>query len=190
LQQAIANYPPLIIYGTVHPTDGSDRARLCPAPGGQVVLKGGPTFVYEGADPSDPALCRFRADNDEVLAWYGIWQTNWPGVDQARPLLREVLDGPSGTTRGFVNHLGPGAQYYDVMRNEGVEDIWLIDRVYHALKISHYREGFDGNNYRSVSTAWKDIPTGMLIYGTYQHISGRPEIDDPILPTAISLPPR
>ncbi len=72
------------------------------------------------------------------------------------------------------------------MRNEGIEDISLLGTAYHALKISHYREGFGGNNYRSVSTVWKDIPTGMLIYGTYQHIAGKPEIDDPLLPTAIT----
>jgi hypothetical protein len=89
---------------------------------------------------------------------------------------------------GFDTHMAPGLQWHDFVRNEGIEDIELLGRQYHALKISHYREGFDGNDYRSVSTIWKDIPTGMLLYGTYQHIAGRPEIDDPLLPTAI-VPP-
>ena len=190
LQQAMADYPPLYIYGNVHPTDGHERAQVCPATGGRVEAKGGPTFVYGGADPSDPLLCRLSIDGQNVRAWYGIWLTDWPGADQAKPLLRDVLDGPSGTVRGFANDLGPGHQYYDLMRNEGIEDIWLIDRPYHAIKISHYREGFAGNDYRSVSTVWKDIESGMLIYGTYQHISGRPEIDDPIIPAAIVLPGR
>jgi hypothetical protein len=188
LQAAMADYPPMLLYGSVHATDGSDRPRPC-APGGEVQTMGGPTFAYAGADPANPALCRMTIGGEPALAWYGIWITDWPGADQARPLLQEVIDGPSGTVRGFVNHLGPSRQYYDLMRNEGVEDIWLIDRFYHALKISHYREGYGDNNYRSVSTIWKDIPTGMLIYGTYQHISGQPVIDDPLLPTKI-VPPR
>ena len=84
--------------------------------------------------------------------------------------------------------MSPAASFHDLVRNEGVEDIYLLGKSYHALKISHYREGFNGNNYRSVSTVWKDIPTGMTIYGTYNHIAGQPEIDDPLLPTEIVSP--
>jgi len=82
--------------------------------------------------------------------------------------------------------MAPGYEYHDLMRNEGIEDINLLGRRYHALKLSHYREGFNGNIYRSVSTVWKDLNSGMLIYGTYQHISGTPVLDDPIIPTRIA----
>ena len=185
LQSAAANYPPLVIVGNVHPTDGSERPRSCAAPGARVEQKGDSPMVYGGADPSDPDLCLMQAGGQTVRAWYDIWLTDWPGAAQARPALRQVINGPSGTVAGFDTQVVPGRQYHDLIRNEGIEDIWLLNHAYRALKLSHYREGFGDNNYRSVSTVWKDIPTGMLIYGTYQHIAGAPEIDDPIIPTAI-----
>ena len=180
-----ANYPPTILGGTVHATDGSDIPLNCAAPGARVEQKGGPTFEFEGADPSDPTLCVMKVGGETVKGWYDIWLTDWPGAAQARTGLRQVIHGPSGTVVGFDTRMLPGLQWHDLIRNEGVEDITLLGKNYRALKISHYREGFDGNNYRSVSTIWKDIPTGMLIYGTYQHISGKPEIEDPLIPTAI-----
>lgn len=186
VQAAAANYPPMILGGNVHATDGHERPLSCAARGARVVQKGGSEFVFGGADPSDADLCLLSSDGQPARAWYDIWLTDWPGATEARPLLRRVIDGPSGTVVGFDNLVAPGLHYHDLMRNEGIEDITLLGHTYHALKISHYREGFDGNGYRSVSTVWKDIPTGMLIYGTYQHIAGAPEIDDPILPTAIT----
>ena len=124
-------------------------------------------------------------DGQAEKGWYDIWLAEWPGAEQGRAAIRTVIAGPSGTVAGFDNLVAPGLHYHDLVRNEGVEDIPLLGQTYRALKISHYREGFDGNGYRSVSTVWKDIPTGMLVYGTYQHIAGAPEIDDPLLPTAI-----
>lgn len=180
-----ANYPPMILGGNVRATDGTDLPRSCAAAGARVEQKGGPTFEFAGADPSDPDLCVMKVGGEAVKAWYGIWLTEWPGAADARIALRQVIRGPSGTVAGFDTTMTPGLRWHDLVRNEGVEDIALLGGAYHAMKISHYREGFDGNNYRSVSTIWKDIPTGMLIYGTYQHISGRPEIDDPLIPTAI-----
>ena len=185
VQGAAANYPPLIIGGNVHATDGSDVPRSCAAAGARVEQKGGPTMTYGGADPSDPDLCLITVGGDSVKAWYDIWLTDWPGAADARPALRQVIHGPSGTVAGFDTRMLAGLQWHDLIRNEGVEDIELLGQAYHALKLSHYREGFGGNDYRSVSTVWKDIPTGMLIYGTYQHIAGQPEIDDPLIPTAI-----
>ncbi len=186
MQGAAGSYPPMILGANVHPTDGHERPLSCAASGAKVEQKGGSAFLFGGADASDPDLCLLSVDGEQAKAWYEIWLTDWPGAAQARPLLRQVIDGPSGTVAGFDNLVAPGRHYHDLMRNEGIEDISLLGQTYHALKISHYREGFDGNAYRSVSTAWKDIPTGMLIYGTYQHIAGAPEIDDPILPTAIT----
>ncbi len=183
--QAAADYPPMILGGNVHATDGHERPASCAAQGARVEQKGGSVFAFGGADPADPDLCILAVDGQTARAWYDIWLTDWPGAGQARPLLRRVINGPSGTVVGFDNLVAPDRHYHDLMRNEGIEDIPLLGHTYHALKISHYREGFDGNGYRSVSTVWKDIPTGMLIYGTYQHIAGAPEIDDPLLPTSI-----
>jgi hypothetical protein len=185
LQGAAANYPPMILGANVHATDGSEVPLSCAASGARVEQKGGPTFVFGGADPSDPDLCILTVDGQTMKAWYDIWAVDWPGAAAARTAMRQVIRGPSGSVAGFDTQMMPGVQWHDLVRNEGIEDISLLGKVYHALKISHYREGFDGNTYRSVSTIWKDIPTGMLLYGTYQHIAGRPEIDDPLLPTAI-----
>ena len=185
VQDAAANYPPLILGGNVHATDGRDVPASCAAAGSRVEQKGGPTMAFGGADPSDPALCLMTVDGQQVRAWYDIWLTDWPGAADARGALHTVITGPSGTVAGFDTHMLPGLQWHDLVRNEGVEDIELLGHAYQALKISHYREGFDGNDYRSVSTVWKDIATGMLLYGTYQHISGQPELDDPLIPTAI-----
>ncbi len=189
VQGAAANYPPLILGANVHPTDGREPPRPCPAPGSQVALKGGPVMAWGGADPSDPDLCLFTADGQPVQAWFGIWQADWGGAEGGRAALKRTMTAPSGAVAGFDTDMGRGRRYHDLLRNEGVEDILLLGHAYRALKISHYREGFDGNDYRSVSTVWKDIPTGLLIYGTYQHIAGRPEIDDPLIPTAIVTPP-
>ena len=188
VQTAAGNYPPMVLGGNVHPTDGHEVPRPCPPAGSSVALKGGPVMAFGGADPSDPALCLMTLDGQAAKAWYGIWLTDWPGAGPGNAALRQLMAAPSGTVTGFDTTVSPGAQFHDLLRNEGVEDIWLLDHAYHALKISHYREGYGGNNYRSVSTVWKDIPTGLPIYGTYQHISGRPEIDDPLIPAAIKAP--
>lgn len=185
LQQAMANYPAMILGGNVHATDGIDVPRACPAPGARVEQKGGPTFEYGGADPSNPALCVMRVDGQVLKGWYGIWLTDWPGADQAAPGLGRLMASRSGDVVAFDTNMKAGYNFHDLMRNDGVEDIALIGRAFHTLKISHYREGYDGNDYRSVATVWKDIPTGMIVYATYNHIAGRPEVDDPLIPTAI-----
>ena len=191
LDAAARNYPALILGANTRPTDGAGLAiQSCPAPGARVEQKGGPTFEYLGADPATPDLCRMRVGGEDVEGWYGIWLTVWPGAGQARIALQRIIQGRTGDVVGFDVRTAPYAIYHDLIRNEGVEDISLLGVTYRALKVSHYREGFDGNTYRSVSTVWKDLATGMLLYGTYQHISGRPEIDDPLLPTAITPPPR
>ena len=190
LNEAATRYPPLILGANTRPATGAPPyARPCPAAGGRVEQKGGPAFEYLGADPSDPALCRMRVGPDIFTAWQAIWVTDWPGAANAATALRQVIQGRIGDMVGFDVRMSPGAQWHDFIRNEGIEDINLLGTVYHTIKLSHYREGFEGNTYRSVSTVWKDIPTGMLVYGTYQHISGRPELDDPLIPTAITPPP-
>ncbi len=190
LQQAARNYPPLIMGANVHPADGSEIPLSCPRPGGKVEQRGGPTMEYLGVDPSSPDLCVMRVGGDISKAWYAIWATDWPGVDQARPALARIIHGHTGDVEGFDTVMIPDVlQFHDLIRNEGIEDINLLDHKYRALKISHYREGFGANTYRSVSTIWKDIGSGLLIYGTYQHISGAPVIDDPLGPTSITAGP-
>lgn len=186
LEQAARNYPSLIMGANIYPTDGSGPYPLsCPAAGSRVEQKGGPALEFLGASPSNPDLCRMRVAGETMEAWYGVWATDWPGAAEAYPAMRRVIQGRTGEVAAFDTHAGPGLQWHDLVRNEGIEDIKLLGATYRALKLSHYREGYGGNTYRSVSTVWKDIPTGLLIYGTYQHISGRPELDDPLIPTAI-----
>lgn len=187
LAGARANYPPLIIGANTRATDGAGPyARSCPAPGSVVEQKGGPTFNYLGASPQNPDLCRMRVGNDTIEGWYGIWLTDWPGQQNAYPALGRLIRGRTGDVEAFDVRMQPGLAFHDLMRNEGIEDIRLLGKTYRAIKISHYREGFEGNIYRSVSTVWKDLDSGMLIYATYQHISGTPELDDPLIPTRIA----
>lgn len=185
LADAVRNYPPLILGANTRPADGTGPyARACPS-GGQVEQRGGRVTEYLGAAPASPELCRMRVNGAEVAAWYGIWLTTWPGADMAHAAFGRLVHGRTGDVQAFDVVMAPGLAFHDIMRNEGVEDIALRGRTYRTLKLSHYREGTDGNTYRSVSTAWKDLDSGMILYSTYQHISGAPEIDVPILPTAI-----
>lgn len=187
LEGALRNYPPLIVGANTRAdfAPGSAVPRSCPPAGSRVEQKGGPTMEYGGASPTDPDLCLMKVGGEEVQAWYGIWATAWPGADYARRALQKIMNSRTGDVVGFDTAATPEIKWHDLIRLEGIEDIKLLGRTYTAMKLSHYREGFDGNTYRSVSTIWKDIPTGMLIYGTYQHISGQPELDDPLIPTAI-----
>lgn len=190
LDAAARRYPPFVMGGNVRPADGKPPyARACPAAGARVEQRGGPAFEYLGASPANPELCRMRIGTDDVEAWQAIWLTAWPGADVAHTALRSVIQGRTGVVVGFDVRMMPGAQWHDLIRNEGVEDISLLGTTYHAVKLSHYREGFDGNTYRSVSTVWKDIPTGVILYATYNHIAGRPELDGPLTPTAIIKAP-
>jgi hypothetical protein len=186
LDAARRNYPPLILGGNVRATNGSPPyARACPAAGAGVEQRGGPAIEYLGASPSSPDLCPMRIGSDVVEGWQAIWLTAWPGAEAAAPALKRVIQGRTGEIVGFDVRMAPGSQWHDLIRNEGIEDINLLGTVYHTLKLSHYREGFEGNTYRSVSTVWKDIPTGMILYATYQHIAGRPELDGSLTPAAI-----
>ena len=185
LRQAERNYPPLIIGANTETPSGPVTPRACPAAGSRVEQKGGPTMEYLGAAPESPTLCRMRVGGEQVQGWYGIWLTDWPGAADAYPALTTIMRNGTGTVAGFDVVTGPNNAYHDLVRNEGVEHISLLGKTYDAIKISHYREGADGNTYRSVSTVWKDLPTGLLLYGTYQHISGAPVTDDPLIPTAI-----
>lgn len=184
LDAAARNYPPMILGANTRPSDGA-LPRSCPSAGARVETKGGPTFEYLGASPANPDLCRMRVGGEEVEGWYAIWLTAWPGADTARTVLKQVMAGRTGDVVGFDVRMAPGYAYHDLIRNEGVETIKLLGSTYQAMKVSHYREGFEGNIYRSVATAWKDMATGMILYSTYQHISGTPVVDDPLIPTAI-----
>lgn len=185
LQQAARNFPPLILGANTAAASSPITIRACPAAGSRVEQKGGPTMEYLGAVPGKPDLCRMRVGGETVEGWYGIWLTAWPGADAAYPALTRVMKGATGSIEGFDVDMAPGYVFHDLLRNEGVERINLLGKPYTAIKVSHYREGAGSNIYRSVSTIWKDLPTGLLLYGTYQHISGTPVVDDPLIPTAI-----
>ena len=185
LEQARRNFPALIVGANTRAVDGTGPfARACPQ-SGWVDRLGGPRTEYAGSDPANPALCRMRVGGQPIEAWYGIWLTSWPGADLAHAAMDRLVHGRTGDVEAFNVRMAADYSFHDVMRNEGVEDIRLLGRTYRALKISHYREGAEGNIYRSVTTGWKDLATGLLIYATYQHISGAPEIGVPLIPTEI-----
>ena len=96
-----------------------------------------------------------------------------------------MIHGRTGQTGALDVRISPTFSFHDARRNDGVETIRLLDRTYQALKITHYREGAEENIYRSVTTGWKDMAAGMLLYVTYQHISGLPEIGVSVLPALI-----
>jgi hypothetical protein len=56
-----------------------------------------------------------------------------------------------------VVRMTPERTYYDVLRNEGLEDLRVAGRVFHMVKISHHRESAPPNVYRSIVTGWKDM---------------------------------
>ena len=190
LRAAVRRFPPLVLGPGVRPADGSGpHARSCPAPGGRVEQRGGPSVSYDGADPGNPDLCRMRFNGQQADGWFGIWLTFWPGAPQARAVMGRIIRGRTGDTEGFVVRMTADRTYYDVLRNEGLEDIRLLGQTFHTVKVSHYREGAPPNTYRSVVTGWKDTDTGMVVYVTYQHISGAPETGTPLDPTLIVPPP-
>ncbi len=185
LDAAVTRYPPFYLGANVHEASGTPPyAKACPDRG-RVEAAGQPATEYLGEVPGRPGLCRMRIAGQGVEGWQAIWLTAWPGAAQAAPNLQAVIQGKTGTLTAFDVRMAPGLAFHDVIRNEGIEDIRLLGVTYHAVKFSHYREGFDGNTYRSVSTVWKDIPTGMIVYGTYNHIAGQPELDNALTPTAI-----
>ena len=189
LEQAIRNDPPLIVGANTRLADASPPfARACPG-GGSVTQIDGLVISYHGAAPNHPALCRMRIGSADVEAWFGIWLTTWPGADQAAVAMDRLIHGRTGQIEAFDVRVSPSFSFHEVLRNDGVEAIRLVGHTYQALKISHYREGAEGNTYRSVVTGWKDMDSGMMLYITYQHISGAPEIGAPLLPAAIAPSP-
>lgn len=185
LQEALRSYPPLILAPGITATTGGTIPKSCPDAGARVEQKGGPATEYLGASPEDPGLCRMKVGGEPFEAWYGIWGKDWPGAEYARRALPRIMASRTGDVVGFDTAPAPEAQWHDLIRLEGIEEIKLLGKTYKAMKLSHYREGYGGNTYRSVSTVWKDIDTGMLLYGTYQHISGAPELDGALTPSAI-----
>ncbi len=181
--------PPVDMGPGIRTTDGSGPVPpSCPAAGSAVERSPGPRIDYLGAAPESPDLCRVRVGGAEFDLYYGIWAKARPGSAEAYPALRRVINGPTGTSVSFDTRMLPGMQWHETIRNDGVEDLNVLGRIRPALKISHYREGFDGNGYRSVVTGWKDMRTGMMIYVNYRHISGHPEAGAAWDPTAIVEP--
>jgi len=190
LEAARSRFPPLIISPNITPADGKGPfARSCPDAGARVEQRGGPTIQYDGTDQANPNLCRMRFNGQSAEGWFGIWLTSWPGAKDASTAIGRIIRGRTGDTEAIVVRISAERTYYDILRNEGIEDLRLLGRVYHTVKISHYREGTPPNTYRSVVTGWKDIDTGMLVYVTYQHISGAPETETPLDPTALTAAP-
>ncbi len=188
LEAALRRFPPLIVGSNVESIAEPNQAvpPPCPAAGGRVEQKGGPTMEFLGISQGNPELCHMRVGGEEMDAWFGIWGTDWPGAAYAYPAIKHAFHSRTGDVVGFDTVAHPGvAQWHDLIRNDGVEDIPLLDKTYRAVKLAHYREGYGGNTYRSVATLWVDLLTGLPVYATYQHIAGKPELDSPLIPTAI-----
>ncbi len=188
LFRSAANYPPMVPTAATQPADGGAgmTPRSCPSAGARLEQASGPAFEYLGADKEQPDLCRMRVGGQPFAAWFGIWGAGWAGGNAAYPAIRGAMRGPTGTVFGFDTAAKPSAKWHDYVRQEGIERIYLLGKLYRAMKLSHYREGFDGNGYRSVSTVWKDIDTGIVLYGNYQHIAGAPELDGQLIPAKIT----
>jgi hypothetical protein len=147
----------------------------CPAKPGYVLRSTQFFYQYLGSEPGQPDVCRIIHDGQTVtLYYYGIWDKAWPGAEAARRALQTVINGPPGTVAAFDTVAVPGLQWHETIRNGGVEDLNLLGRTFHTLKLVHERTGFGGNSYHSIVTLWKDFQTGMIVYGNYQHISGTP----------------
>ena len=86
-----------------------------------------------------------RFDGKPVEAWFGIWLASWPGAEPARTFSDTSSRGAPATPRVSSCECQLEQSYYDVLRNEGIEDLRLLGRVYRAVKISHYREGVAPN---------------------------------------------
>ena len=80
-------------------------------------------------------------------------------AEQATVAMDRLIYGCTGQIEAFDVQLSPAFPFRDVLRNDGVGSIRLLGRTFEALKISHCREGAQGNVYRSVTTGWKDLAT-------------------------------
>lgn len=180
--------PPDLSPGIKAATAAGPHPPACPRAGSHVERVGRPTVEYLGTRPGAASICRVRVAGTEFEAHDGIWALAWPGADAARDALNRVINGPTGTAVAFDTRAAPGLQWHEVIRNDGIETLHVAGQTRPALKLSHYREGFEGNTYRSVVTVWKDMETGMTIYVNYRHIAGAPEVGIAWDPSAIVAP--
>ncbi len=187
IQAALSRFPPLLLGANVQPVmaPGTIIPRPCPAPGARVNPRGGAAIIYDGADPSDPILCRTSAGP----TWFGLWPQSRAGAPYAARALQTVLQGRTGDAAAF-DTTEPGiGQWHDLLRNDGLEEITLAGQTWRAIRIAHYREGIPPTPDRSLVMSWKDVDTGIVIYATHQHIAGRPDLEAPLIPTAIQAAP-
>jgi hypothetical protein len=135
-------------------------------------------LIYLPADPANPEACPIRLRTGVGQFWYGAWRTDWPGADQALLAYRQVWAATAGTQAAaarFDTVIRPGYSWHETIRNDGFEELNVAGAVHRTMKMTHEREGFDGNTYHSVITQWKDVETGMTIYTNYIHLAGAPE---------------
>ena len=188
LEQARRNFPPLIQGANTRPADGAGPfARACPAAGSRLEQRGGPAFEHLGASPANSALCRMRGRRPvgrslvrHLGAGLARRRRGLPGPDPADPGAHRRCRGVRRADGAWLAMARPDPQ----PRGSRTSACWA--RPYPRHQAGALPGGVrPGNTYRSVATVWKDLDSGMIIYATYQHISGAPEIDDPLIPTAI-----
>ena len=84
-----------------------------------------------------------------------------------------MISGPKGTREEFVTRTLPGLQWSDVFVNEGRESLTVDGHVYRTLRMSHERDGIEGNTYHSIITNWRDVRTGVILKVFENQISGQ-----------------
>lgn len=151
----------------------ADAPAACPGRPVLVVRSAGGTLDYRGTADGLADLCRVERSDGGGAFYFGVWRTDWPGAGQAYPALHTVILGPKGTQAAFVTRSVPGWQWTDSLVNEGREALTIDGQVYQTLRLSHERNGIEGNTYHSIITSWRDIATGVNLKVVETQISGQ-----------------
>ena len=151
----------------------ADAPAACPSRPVLVKRSAGGTLDYRGTADGLADLCRIERADGGGAFYFGVWRTDWPGAGQAYPALHTVILGPKGTRAEFITRSVPGLQWTDSLVNEGRESLTIDGQAYQTLKLSHERNGIEGNTYHSIITSWRDIATGVTLKVVETQISGQ-----------------
>ena len=171
-----AIWPVAVLLATLAAGGGAwaaDAPVACPDRPIAVVRSRGGTLEYKGVVDGLPELCRLTRADGEGAFYFGLWRTDWPGAGQAYPALHAVVLGSKGTRVDFVTRALPGWQWKDSLVNEGREPLTIDGRTYQTLRMSHERNGIEGNTYHSIITSWRDVATGVSLKVIETQISGQ-----------------
>ncbi len=145
----------------------------CPTVPVRVLRSNGPATQYNGVYPGIADLCYQVRGTDPGYYYYGVWNMEWPGAGDAYPAIKTAMNAPKGTRTTFITRALPGWQWIDSFINEGIEPMTVDGRTYRVLRISHERNGIEGNTYHSIITSWRDVATGVTLKTVENQISGQ-----------------